>query len=452
MLRCVARHDAYAVRRLPSVPTPRWQSSAKVFWGPRKGSAWLSSIPAVRGPPGRDANMPKKQSTRARNARVAAREGEKFTSALRRLSSAPEIRTGDGRDSIELEFSGPIFQWRGPAPYYFVTVPEGESRLLKAAASGFSHRRGTIPVQTRIGDTAWATSLWPKDGRYVVPLKDQVRKPMRLADGDTVTVHLTADMPAVEPNRDRTAARSDRANRGEPLADRRPRPRKASGKAGVVDGQRGPQVAEFQLRIVPANEATWEDLQSVFGERGDSSRCWCQRYKMRPKEAWGSVGANRLASRLRAQTACGQPGSGMTTGLVAYLDGEPVGWCAVDPRSANPRLLRNCPVPWAGRSEDKTDEGVWAVTCFVTRVGFRRRGISRALTRAAVDFARQRGARALEGYPHLTAFDHFGTPSVFAAAGFVEVSRPTLRRIVMRIDLDQHLEERATSGSASTSQ
>jgi GNAT superfamily N-acetyltransferase len=82
---------------------------------------------------------------------------------------------------------------------------------------------------------------------------------------------------------------------------------------------------------------------------------------------------------------------------------------------------------------------VWALTCFVTRAGFRRRGISRALPWAAVDFARDRGARAIEGYP-MTRKDvllgelHVGTLGTFAAAGFAEVSRPTLRRAVMRID------------------
>jgi GNAT superfamily N-acetyltransferase len=83
------------------------------------------------------------------------------------------------------------------------------------------------------------------------------------------------------------------------------------------------------------------------------------------------------------------------------------------------------------------------VTCFVTRTSFRRRGISRALARAAVDFARERGARALEGYPMLTEPGqaltllnelHVGSRSVFAAAGFREVSRPTVRRVVMRIE------------------
>jgi GNAT superfamily N-acetyltransferase len=82
------------------------------------------------------------------------------------------------------------------------------------------------------------------------------------------------------------------------------------------------------------------------------------------------------------------------------------------------------------------------VTCFVTRKGFRRRGISRALASVAVDFARERGARALEGYPMITkpgqeiTWDELrvGSRSIFAAAGFAEVSHPTLRRVVMRID------------------
>ena len=109
---------------------------------------------------------------------------------------------------------------------------------------------------------------------------------------------------------------------------------------------------------------------------------------------------------------------------------------------AYPCLLLKTRVPWEGRAEDKTDDSVWAVTCFVTRTGFRRRGISRALAHAAVDFARQRGARALEGYPMITQPEqevmlvelHVGSRSIFADAGFAEASRPTLRRVVMRID------------------
>ena len=196
------------------------------------------------------------------------------------------------------------------------------------------------------------------------------------------------------------------------------------------------------ITIVPANEASWADLQAVFGTRGDPARCYCQRYKMQPGESWASVGAEELAFRFRTQTDCGQPQSGTTRGLVAYLDREPVGWCAVEPRTAYPRLLLKTRVPWADRAEDKTDDSVWAVTCFVTRAGFRRRGVSRALARAAVDFARDRGARALEGYPMLTEPGHevmlgelhVGSRSIFADAGFTEVAHPTLRRVVLRID------------------
>ena len=196
---------------------------------------------------------------------------------------------------------------------------------------------------------------------------------------------------------------------------------------------------EPAISVVPANEASWEDLQTVFGTRGQACRCQCQRYKLRPRESFGSFPVEERAHRLREQTDCGHPGSDATSGLVAYLDGEPVGWSAVEPRTAYGGLARNNRVPWVGRAEDKADDSVWAVTCLFTRAGFRKRGVSRALARAAVDFARERGARAIEGYP-ITTKDvileelHVGTEGVFAAAGLTEVSRPTLRRVVMRLD------------------
>jgi len=191
--------------------------------------------------------------------------------------------------------------------------------------------------------------------------------------------------------------------------------------------------------VVPANEASWDELRKIFGERGEAARCQCQRYKLRPKESFASVPTEDRADRLRRQADCGHPGSGTTSGLVAYLDGEPVGWCSVEPRTTYTGLLRNSRVPWVGRAEDKTDDSVWAVTCLFTRAGFRRRGVSRALARAAVDFARERGARALEGYPITTrnVIDqelHVGSESVFADAGLTEVSRPSPSRAVRRID------------------
>jgi GNAT superfamily N-acetyltransferase len=196
---------------------------------------------------------------------------------------------------------------------------------------------------------------------------------------------------------------------------------------------------EPAISVVPANEASWDDLQAVFGTRGPASRCQCQRYKLRPREFFAGFPAEERAHRLRQQTECGHRESRTTSGLVAYLDGEPVGWCAVEPRPAYAGLVRSNRVPWEGRAEDRTDDSVWAVTCLFTRVSFRKRGVSRALARAAVDFARERGARAIEGYPIVTKNVileelHVGTEGVFAHAGFTEVSRPTVRRVVMRID------------------
>jgi GNAT superfamily N-acetyltransferase len=194
-----------------------------------------------------------------------------------------------------------------------------------------------------------------------------------------------------------------------------------------------------ELRVVPANEAGWDDLGAIFGTRGDPARCWCQRFKLRPRESWRSVGPEELGFRLRQQADCGHPKANATSGLVAFLGDEPVGWCAVERRTEYARLLRNNRVPWDDRDEDKADGTVWAVTCFVTRTGFRKRGIASALARATVDFARERGARAVEGYPMTTKNAilgelHVGTVGMFASAGFTEVSRPTIRRAVMRTD------------------
>jgi GNAT superfamily N-acetyltransferase len=193
------------------------------------------------------------------------------------------------------------------------------------------------------------------------------------------------------------------------------------------------------ISIVPANEASWEDLEAIFGTRGAASVCWCQRYKLKPREAFRRFPVEERMRRLREQTECGHPASGTTSGLVAYLDGVPAGWCAVEPRPAFIGLVRNNRVPWEGRDEDRADESVWAVTCLFTRPGHRRRGVSRALAAAAVGFARDRGARALEAYPInttdvITEELHVGTVGVFAAAGLVEVGRPSKRRVVMRIE------------------
>ncbi|HEY0738162.1 MAG TPA: DUF1905 domain-containing protein [Herpetosiphonaceae bacterium] len=91
---------------------------------------------------------------------------------------------------MNIEFNGKIWFWKGPAPWYFVTVPEEQCRELKAISGMVTYGWGMIPVQVRIGHSEWTTSLWPKDNRYIVPIKASVRKAETLAEGDNVTVQL----------------------------------------------------------------------------------------------------------------------------------------------------------------------------------------------------------------------------------------------------------------------
>jgi len=91
---------------------------------------------------------------------------------------------------VNIEFSGKIWFWKGPAPWFFVTVPAKQSVDIKAISGFVTYGWGVIPVHVRIGNTEWTTSLFPKDGRYLVPIKASVRKAENLEEGATVTVQL----------------------------------------------------------------------------------------------------------------------------------------------------------------------------------------------------------------------------------------------------------------------
>jgi GNAT superfamily N-acetyltransferase len=207
-------------------------------------------------------------------------------------------------------------------------------------------------------------------------------------------------------------------------------------------------ITSAQLTIVPANEASWADLQAIFGVTDYPGRYSCQRYK---SEAFiWSMSDAVCRARLREQTNCDDPSASSTTGLVAYLglagaEREPVGWVAVEPRTEYSRLWKVRTV-WSGRQEDKADDSVWAVTCFATRKGYRKCGITYALAAATVGYARKNGARALEAYPMITQPGkeitwgelHVGSRQVFAEAGFTEVHRPSPRRVVMRVEFPEN--------------
>ena len=91
----------------------------------------------------------------------------------------------------ELSFSGEIWYWRGPSPFHFVTVPAPQAAEIRDVAREVTYGWGMIPVDVRIGGTQFQTSLWPKDGGYIVPIKDVVRRTEEVDDGDVVDVRMT---------------------------------------------------------------------------------------------------------------------------------------------------------------------------------------------------------------------------------------------------------------------
>jgi GNAT superfamily N-acetyltransferase len=186
------------------------------------------------------------------------------------------------------------------------------------------------------------------------------------------------------------------------------------------------------IRIVPSDEVPWEDVEAIF-DGSEPGKCHCQRYKVKGWMWRDSTHDERVAAH-EEQSARG-------SGLVAYVDDQPAGWVAVEPRCDYAKLL-DMPIPWKGRSEDKDDDGVWAVTCFVVRKGFRKQGLTYELAAATVEHARKNGARAVEAYPMVAAPGqnvtwgemHVGARQVFEEAGFAQVTHPTKRRFVMRVD------------------
>src|SRR5262245_2058767 len=98
-------------------------------------------------------------------------------------------------------------------------------------------------------------------------------------------------------------------------------------------------ISPDQVRIVPANEASWDELQAIFNA-GEGRGCQCQFFKLNNNEWRSSVGIEERADRLHEQTRCGNPRAPSTSGLIAYCEGEPAGWCAVEPRTAYVRLMK----------------------------------------------------------------------------------------------------------------
>ena len=190
---------------------------------------------------------------------------------------------------------------------------------------------------------------------------------------------------------------------------------------------------DTMVRIADGTAERWDDVVAVMGTRGDPSRCWCQWFRLSRS---GLDPATRPQRReaLNAQTRNSPP-----PGVLAYDDKDvPSGWCAVAPRTDYPRLLTS---KIAAATDD--EPGLWSVTCFVVRVGARRKGLAGVLLEGAVDLARRHGAGAVEGYPvdlsvraASSAELFHGALSLFTRIGFREVgervspARPVVRLVL----------------------
>ncbi|GEK22434.1 GNAT family N-acetyltransferase [Cellulomonas xylanilytica] len=190
-----------------------------------------------------------------------------------------------------------------------------------------------------------------------------------------------------------------------------------------------------EVRVAPCARA--DDAVAVLDRPGDAGRCFCQWDRLtRPayRESPADVLKDRLATRIT--------GADASPGVVATVEGEPVGWASVAPRPEFPRIRNSPSMTTPELKADWDDPGIWSVTCFVVRTGYRRRGVASALLPAAVEHARASGAHTLEGYPlepgprRLSSADLFrGTVSLFRAAGFDVVARPRDGRAVVRLVL-----------------
>ena len=189
---------------------------------------------------------------------------------------------------------------------------------------------------------------------------------------------------------------------------------------------RGPLSLEFR----PLTPDGWADLERLFGPHGATGGCWCMWWRRTAKEFGACTGEeNRAAFRALVD-------SGDRPGILAYADGEPVGWCAVAPRGDYPRLARSRTL----RPID--DEPVWSITCFFVAPPFRRRGVTSALIGATCESVRARGGRVVEAYPiapsdkaYPAAFAYTGLLSAFLSCGFLEVARPSPHRAIVRRSL-----------------
>lgn len=178
------------------------------------------------------------------------------------------------------------------------------------------------------------------------------------------------------------------------------------------------------LTCRPLTNERFGDMEAVFGDRGVARRCFCMHWR-RPDGGYGDERDNR--DRFADEALGGPP-----LGLIGYIDGEPIGWVQVGPRSDFPTLARSRLL----KAVDELDP--WTINCFVVKAGERSQGIGRGLLAGAIEYAKHRGAKVIEAYPvdgrRESLVDYFtGTLGMFSEHGFAEVLRRNDTRPIVRL-------------------
>ena len=186
------------------------------------------------------------------------------------------------------------------------------------------------------------------------------------------------------------------------------------------------------LEFHPLTHERWADLEKLFGKHGASGGCWCMWWRLSRSEFLKQRGEeNRMALKRIMD-------SGEIPGILAYTNGEPIGWCSVSPRESYPtlecsRVLRKV-----------DDKPVWSIVCFFVAKQFRHKGVTVALLKAAIEHVKEQGGKILEGYPvepkkgyTPDPFAYTGLASAFRKAGFADVLRRSETRPIMRYEIGE---------------
>ena len=183
---------------------------------------------------------------------------------------------------------------------------------------------------------------------------------------------------------------------------------------------------ELDLSFHPLTQKLWRDFELLFGKNGACGGCWCMHWKLRGKE-FTEITGNTARQMQKAIVD-----SKIVPGLLAYSEGYPVGWIAVEPRSSYPKLAHSRML------KPVDDQQVWSITCFFVEENHRHKGITVELLKAATNYVKSQGGKIVEGYPVDTIkeepapFIFTGTAVAFAQAGFKEVARNSPRRPIFR--------------------